>query len=120
MRVDDVWFQPKQRAQDFEDHDDVAETQFAAHLLNDYRLHAGGPREITHVALALGDYACDERRLEPLRIKPGRQPRDVFGRAADVEPVDDSDNSHSLHRQSGTDFSLSAPILKRFAYRCTV
>src|SRR5262245_62844841 len=96
VRVYEVRLQPKQFAQDFEDDDDVTEAQFAAHFLDDERLHAGGPREIAHIALALGNDAGDERRFEPPRIKPGRQPRDVFGRAADVEPVNNSDDAYSL------------------------
>src|SRR5262249_27576680 len=50
MRMDDVRFQPKQFTQYFEDDDDVARAQFAAHLLDDQRRVAGGGREVTNVA----------------------------------------------------------------------
>jgi hypothetical protein len=48
--------------------------------------------EVRHVIFALGDDAGDQLGGDPPLTQPHLEPRDVLGRAADVQSVDDAEN----------------------------
>lgn len=102
----DVGLDLPEQSPEFEYDQRVAHSDFAAHLFDDQRRDArlrGKPRHIAFVRRhgSANQYRL-EGRLELLTRQTRRQPRDVFGRPANVETVNDADDTNGAKTHKKT------------------
>src|SRR6185312_16125473 len=96
VSVDDVWAFSKEQPEKLPDRERVFDRNLATHLAKVDRLDSHLLGEVGHVIFAGRNHARHEQSLAVIIVQARRQPNDVLGRPANIQPRNDSKNLHSV------------------------